>query len=161
MEDIGKAVVTYCRERLLQEYLPKIKNCCDQISDEEIWWRTHETDNSIGNLLLHLSGNVRQWIVAGVGGAADTRERRREFSERDRLPKAQLLDRLEATLKEADVVLAGLDMSRLLERRHIQVYDVTLLDAILHVVEHFSQHVGQIIYITKLRRGIDLKFYNL
>jgi len=160
-DEFAKQHIEFCRRKLLHEYLPGIQRCLSELSEDEVWWRAHETDNSIGNLLLHLSGNVRQWIISGVGGARDARERQKEFDERKHLSKAELLQKLENTLREADSVLEKLDLSKLLEIRHIQKYDVTFLEAISHVVEHFSGHVGQIIYITKLRKGVDLKFYNL
>jgi len=108
-----------------------------------------------------LCGNVRQWIISGVGGKEDVRNRPAEFSARGTLTKEDLRQRLEETLREADDTLAGFDVSRLLERRRVQGFDVTCLDAIFHAVEHFSGHTGQIVYITKLRTGRDLKFYNL
>jgi uncharacterized damage-inducible protein DinB len=146
---------------MLKEYLPRIQQCLATLSEDDVWWRAHETDNSIGNLILHLSGNVRQWIVAGLGGEPDKRDRPAEFSERSHIPKELLLKRFEAALNDADRVLQDFDVSRLLEVRHIQRDDTTCLDAISHVVEHVAQHLGQIIYITKLRTGKDLKFYNL
>jgi len=158
---VGSEYLTYCRKRMLKEYFPRIQQCLETLSEEDVWWRAHETDNSIGNLILHLTGNVRQWIVAGLGGSPDKRDRPAEFSERGHIPKNLLLKRFEAALNEADSVLEKFDVSRLLEVRHIQKYDTTCLDAISHVVEHVSQHMGQIIYITKLRTGKDLKFYNL
>ena len=160
-DDLGKEFIRYARKKFLEEYYPRIERCVNELSDEDIWWRAHESDNSIGNLMLHLSGNVRQWIVTGVGGATDVRNRPQEFAERMHLPKGELLEKLHATLVEADRVLERLDRSVLLEVRHIQQYDVTVLEAIFHVVEHFSGHTSQIIYITKLRKGVDLKFYNL
>jgi uncharacterized damage-inducible protein DinB len=159
--EIGTKYVEYCRRRLLMEYWPRIRRCVQELSEEDVWWRAHETNNSVGNLLLHLSGNVRQWIVSGIGGKPDERDRQQEFAQREGIPKADLLRRLERTLREADEALAGFDVGRLLEVRHIQKYDVTCLDALSHVVEHFGQHLGQIIYITKLRTGRDLKFYDL
>lgn len=158
---IGQHYISYCRRRLLKEYLPRIQRCVEELAEEDVWWRAHETDNSIGNLLLHLSGNIRQWIISGVGGVPDNRNRGQEFAERTHIPKAELLKKFESTLQEADRVLDQFDAAKLLEVRHIQKYDVTCLDAISHVVEHVAQHLGQIIYITKLRKGIDLKFYNL
>ena len=119
-DDVGKSYVECCRRRLLEEYLPKIRRCMDELSEEDLWWRAHETDNSIGNMLLHLSGNVRQWIISGIGGVKDTRERQKEFAERNRLPKAELLTRLESTLLEADKVLERFDTSKLMEIRRIQ-----------------------------------------
>jgi uncharacterized damage-inducible protein DinB len=158
---VGKEFISVARRKLLQEYYPRLERCVAELNDDDIWWRAHETNNSIGNLLLHLSGNVRQWIVAGLGGAPDVRNRPQEFSERMPIPKEKLLNRLYAVLCEADRVLERFDHSTLLEVRRIQNYDVTCLEAIFHVVEHFSGHVGQIIYITKLRKGVDLQFYDL
>ncbi|MBM4161520.1 MAG: DUF1572 domain-containing protein [Ignavibacteria bacterium] len=160
-QEIGQHYIMYCRRRLLKEYLPRIQRCLNELSEEDVWWRAHETNNSVGNLLLHLSGNVRQWIVSGAGGAADTRNRTLEFAERRQIPKSELLEMLESALQEADRLLGEFDHAKLLEVRHIQKYDVTCLDAISHVVEHFAQHLGQIIYITKLRTGKDLKFFDL
>jgi len=158
---VGAEYIAYCRRRLTEEYLRKIERCLDALSEDDVWWRQHETDNSIGNLLMHLAGNVRQWIVTGLGGSADIRERQHEFSERNRLPKRLLLERLKDALRQADTVLGRIDAGKLLEMRHIQKYDVTSLDAVSHVVEHFAGHLGQIIYITKLRTGRDLKIYDL
>jgi len=160
-QDAGKEYVAYCRRRLLKEYLPKIQKCFEELSDEDIWWRVHDTDNSIGNIILHLCGNIRQWIISGIGGAPDLRNRPSEFSERRQIPKKELLQKLEQTLLEADRVLNELDADKFLEVRHFQKWDHTCLDAISHVVEHVAQHMGQIIYITKLRTAKDLKFFNL
>jgi uncharacterized damage-inducible protein DinB len=158
--EVSQRFIEYSRE-FLKEYVAKIEKSLELLSDEDIWWRPHESDNSVGNLLLHLSGNVRQWIISGVGGAKDTRERQKEFNERRQISKKELLEKLRTTVEEADHVLAGFDVTKLLDVKHIQNYDVTCMYAIAHVVEHFSGHAGQIIYITKLRKGVDLKFYNL
>ncbi len=159
--DLGVVYLAYCRRRLSEEYLPRILRCLDELTDEDIWWRAHENGNSVGNLVLHLAGNVGQWINSGLGGTPDKRDRKGEFSERGPVPRKELVERIVTTLRTADATLARFDTSRLLEKRHIQVYEVTCLDAVSHVVEHFAQHLGQIIYITKLRKGVDLKFYDL
>jgi len=158
---VATACIAYSRDRLLKEYFPKIKRCVEELSEDDIWWRAHETDNSIGNLILHLSGNIRQWIISGIGGAHDVRNRPKEFAEWSHISKHELLKMFEETLQEADQVLQQFDVSKILEVRHIQWGDVTCLEAISHVVEHVAQHMGQIIYITKLRKGVDLKFYDL
>lgn len=158
---IGRSYIAYCRRRLTSEYLPRIQACVHELTDEDIWWRAHDTNNSIGNLLLHLNGNMRQWIIAGLGGAEDRRDRAFEFAQREQIPRDELMGLFSSTIQEVDAVLASFDPSRLLDVRHIQVYDVTCLDALSHVVEHVAQHTGQIIYITKLRRGIDLHFFRL
>ncbi len=160
-DDFGRLYLSYCRRRLSGEYLPRILRCLDELTDDDIWWRSHENGNSVGNLVLHLSGNVRQWIVSGLGGAADARDRKSEFSERGPVPREELIGRLVSTLRDADDALARFDPAKLSETLRIQIYDVSCLDAMSHVVEHFAQHLGQIIYITKLRKGVDLKFYDL
>lgn len=149
------------RFHLMQQYLPWLRACLEKLSEEEIWWRPNEKSNSVGNLILHLCGNVRQWIIHGVGGAPDTRDRPAEFSERKPIPKARLLAQLEATLAEADLTLQQVAVEDLPQPRVIQGFDQTVLSAIFHVVEHFSYHTGQIIYLTKLRTGEDLKFWNV
>jgi uncharacterized damage-inducible protein DinB len=160
--DLGREYIAYCRRRLVSEYLPRIERCMNELTDDDAWWRAHESDNSIANLLLHLNGNVRQWIVNGFGDSKDdTRNRPREFSERTRIAKNALVENLRKTVEEADSVLKKFSAERLLDTVHIQEYDVTYLDALSHVVEHFAQHLGQIIYVTKLRTGKDLKFYDL
>ena len=158
---VGSEFISYSRLRLLKEYLPRVQACINTLSEEDVWWRHQETDNSVGNLILHLTGNIGQWILAGLGGESVTRNRPLEFSERGPLPKADLLRRFEGVLTEADRVLAEFDPSKLLEVRHFQKWDVTCLYAISHVVEHVAQHMGQIIYITKLRTSQDLKFFKV
>jgi uncharacterized damage-inducible protein DinB len=160
-QDIGKAFLDNCRLHLREDFRPRLLRCLNELSEQDIWWRAHETNNSVGNLVLHLCGNVRQWIIAGIGGEMDSREREKEFSERNPLPKHELIRRLEETLQEADKTLLQFDPSHLLEVRRFQKWEHTCLYAILHVVEHFSHHLGQIIYITKLRTAKDLKFYDL
>ncbi len=161
MNEIGRTFIASSRAYFAADYLPKIERCLDLLTDEQIWWRANPQSNSIGNLLLHLSGNVRQWIVCSLGGASDQRDRDSEFAERSIIPRDELLARLKQTLSEADATLAKFDPDKLLERRVIQGLDVTALEAIFHVVEHFSMHVGQILYITKQLTAHDLHFYDL
>lgn len=142
------------------EYLPKMERCLERLSDSEIWWRPNDESNSIGNLLLHLEGNARQWILSGIGGATDSRVRDSEFEERRELPREELLGKLRATLAEIDEVLAALEPGSLLETRRIQGLDVNVLHAIFHVVEHFAMHTGQVIHITKMLKSDNLGFYN-
>ena len=130
------------------------------MTDEQIWWRANEESNSIGNLVLHLCGNARQWIVSGVGGEADHRHRDAEFAQRELVPRDQLTSLLHSTLNDVARVLRALDPATLLERRSIQGSDVDVLEAIFHVTEHFSMHTGQIILLTKLLTARDLHFYD-
>jgi uncharacterized damage-inducible protein DinB len=143
----------------LDQLLSRIRDCVNKLEPDEIWARGHENENAIGNLVLHLSGNVGQWIIAGVGGAPDTRERDTEFAARGGMETAELLGRLESAVKEAIVVIGRVTPERLTHRVVIQKYDLTVLEAIFHVVEHFAQHTGQIIFATKMLTGEDLGFY--
>jgi uncharacterized damage-inducible protein DinB len=154
---LGAEFIHTARLHLMGEYLPKFHACLDQLSDDDVWWRTHETDNSVGNLMLHLCGNMRQWILSGIGGQEFTRDRDKEFSERRRIPREELLGMFEKTVQEVDAVLDSFDPLKLIEVRHFQKWDYTCLYAISHVVEHVAMHLGQIIYITKLNKGVDLK----
>lgn len=160
MPDVSQIFIDRSRQFLTSSYLPRIERCLEKLSDEEIWWRANTDSNSIGNLILHLTGNVRQWIISGLGGARDQRQRQQEFDERGPLPRQELLTQLKATVEEADRVLAGVDPASLLERRHIQGHDVSVMEAVYHVVEHFSMHTGQIILLTKMRKG-DVAFYDV
>jgi len=142
--------------RSFEKYLSRIVHCLDELSEENIWWRPNEASNSAGNLVLHLSGNVRQWIVSGLGGAPDARKRDLEFSERGPVPRRELIARSRKTINEARRVLGQLTPEKLLRNYTIQGFHVTGLEAVAHVYEHFSNHVGQIIYITKMKQGKDL-----
>jgi uncharacterized damage-inducible protein DinB len=158
--EVAEAFIAQARSLLTGDYLPKIERCLERLTDAETWWRASEESNSVGNLILHLSGNARQWIVSGLGGARDERVRQAEFDERAPLPRRELLARLKETLVEVDAVLASLDATRLLERRAIQGLEVTALEAVFHVVEHFSMHTGQIILLAKMLGRADLRFYD-
>jgi len=143
----------------LEQLWSRIRDCLAKLSTDEIWARGHENENAIGNLVLHLNGNVRQWIISGVGGAPDSRVRDAEFAARGGVEIAELRDRLDATVREAIAVIGKVTPQRITERLTIQKYEVTVLEAIYHVVEHFGQHTGQIIFVTKMLTGEDLGFY--
>ena len=146
---------------LREDYQPKLLHCLEAMSDDDLWWRPNEASNSAGNLVLHLCGNVRQWIVSSIGGVEFKRDRDAEFAARGPVPKTQLVASLTQVLREVDKVLAGLQTERLTQRLKIQKYEASTLQAVYHVVEHFSYHLGQILYIYKLRTGEDPRFYQL
>jgi uncharacterized damage-inducible protein DinB len=149
------------RHSLRRQNLPRIIRCLETLSPEQIWWRPHRSSNSIGNLVLHLAGNVRQWIISGLGSQPDCRERDKEFEELGPIPTRKLARHLQKTVAEACGVLAR-SSTRDLEREFpIQGFRVTGLSAIAHVTEHFAYHTGQIIYATKLLTGADLGFTRL
>ncbi len=145
---------------LESDFLPRIERAVQSLSEEQLWWRPNASSNSIANLILHLSGNVRQWILSGVAGEPDTRERDKEFAARGGTGKAGILAELRSTVKAAAAAIRSLDPGTLSARRIIQGNDVTVLEAVYHVVEHFSMHTGQILYITKLLTDKDLRMYD-
>src|SRR5580700_10387318 len=149
------------QDMLAKQSLPRIVKCLQRLSEEEIWWRPNPASNSAGNIVLHLCGNVRQWIISGLGGAADTRQRDREFAERGPISRQALVTQLRRTVRDACRVLGKLSDDSLDRKYEIQGYLVTGLDAAFHVTEHFGYHTGQIIYITKLKRAQDLRFTRL
>ncbi len=157
--EFGEALLRETRRRLFDESLPRIRRCLAELSPAELWQRPNEGSNSVGNLVLHLAGNVRQWIASGLGGAPDRRERSREFAERGPIPAAELLARLEAALAEAGAALDRADPERLLDPRRVQGFEETGLSILVHVVEHFSYHTGQIAWAVKAWKGVDLGFY--
>ncbi len=156
---IGEALIAECRRRLYDESLPRIRKCLAQLSVEEIWARPNAETVSAGNLVLHLAGNVRQYIVATLGGVPDVRERSQEFSQTGLLPTVELLARLEESLAEASRVLDRVDATRLLDTHRVQGFVESGLSILVHVVEHFSYHTGQIAYIVKSKKNVDLGFY--
>jgi uncharacterized damage-inducible protein DinB len=145
--------------RKLQQLTSRISDCLGRLSDDQVWSREGQSQNAVGNLALHLSGNVRQWIVAAIGGFPDVRNRDREFAAREGPSGAALAERLQMTVEEAVQALRRMPASRLKDSLRIQDYEATVLEAIYHVVEHFSQHAGQIMYATKLLTGQDLGYY--
>lgn len=160
MNDIGRAFIAQSQYHLAKDFMPKIERSVAVLSDARIWSRANEQSNSIGNLLLHLSGNVRQWILCGLGGDKDRRDRDSEFAQRAAIPRAELVDRLKRTVDEAVVVLGRLNPDALLAKHQIQGLEVSALEAVLHVVEHFSMHTGQIILMAKIYAQVDLGFYD-
>jgi uncharacterized damage-inducible protein DinB len=162
------AFLRQARFALGEEFFVKISRAIDPLSDPQVWQRPNEESNSIGNLMLHLAGNARQWIVVGIGGATDVRDRPREFAERNMIGKAELLALLRTTIEEADAVLAGIERElaaassdeALRRVRAPQGFDQTVLDAICHVVQHFSYHTGQIVFIAKMLAAGQIRFYD-
>lgn len=145
---------------LREEFLPRIERATRRLVDDDLWWRPNQSSTSAGNLLLHLEGNVRQWILSGLARRPDARMRQSEFDAKGEHDAEGLLSNLRSTVEEACEVIQSLDEPALLARHDIQVFEgVSALAAVLHVVEHFSWHTGQIAWIAKLRSGEDLGYY--
>jgi Protein of unknown function (DUF1572) len=143
----------------LAENLSRIETCVAKLAPDVLWARDSENENAVGNLVLHLDGNVRQWILSGVGGAPERRDRAAEFAARSGPAGPALIANLRSTVTDAIGVVRALPHARLNEAVTIQGYDTTVLAAIFHVVEHFSGHTYQIILLTKHATQEDLGFY--
>jgi uncharacterized damage-inducible protein DinB len=147
----------------LKQHCDRIEDCLGKLSYQQVWRRAGDHDNSIGNLVLHLCGNLNQWIGAGVADRPDTRDRDAEFAARGGQQPAELAQNLNAAVSSAIAIIRELTAEQLAESRCIQHYNVTVLEAVYHVVEHvvehFAQHTGQIIFAAKLLTGADLGYY--
>jgi len=155
----GRLFLNYSLEKM-EQMRKQIRECVQGLKEEQIWDRSGDHANSIGNLLLHLSGNIRQWIGHGVGGLADIRERDKEFEARGGRSTAEVLGLFETTLAEATQILKAMPLTRLLERTKPQNRDVAVLEAIYQVTGHLMMHAGQIIFATKQITGKDLGFFS-
>ena len=157
--DLATLFIERSRHYLGTEYRTKIRLAVESMPAEALWWRANDQSNSVGNLLKHLAGNVRQWIVSGVGQRADVRDRAGEFAAREGADAATLLATLDAVLDETDEVLRGLTPADLSRTFVVQARDVNVAAAVYHVVEHFAMHSGQIILLAKMHAPGAIKFY--
>lgn len=136
----------------------KIQHCVAQLSEAQIWWRPDTRMNSVANLVLHLCGNLRQWILAGVGGAEDVRDRPAEFAARASGSADDLLCLLENTIAEARDVIEHVPVAELVRKRRIQGFEVSGVQAILHSVTHFRGHTQEIVHLTRTQLGDVYQF---
>jgi uncharacterized damage-inducible protein DinB len=156
---IAETFIARSRYWLVKEYPIKLGHCIYALPQAAIWSRANAGSNSIGNLIIHLAGNVTEWIIGGVGGKPFERNREEEFARQTGGSGADLLAGLETVLREADTVLAGLTEADLERSIMIQGRETTVLGAIYHVVEHFAMHTGQIILLTKIQSPGAIRFY--
>lgn len=143
----------------LEEALPRIVQCLNELTEAQIWQRPNDNSNSVGNLVMHLCGNVRQYIISNFGTQPDTRTRDVEFAMRDGYDRQQLIVKITDTIAESVKLIGGLSEADLMQVRSVQGFEQTGINSIIHVVEHFSYHTGQIAFWTKFLRDVDLKFY--
>lgn len=158
-QDITTALLIEVKHRLYDECLPRTQSCLDKLTDAQVWWRPNESSNSIGNLILHLNGNMRQWVLTGLAGKEDQRKRQQEFDERSQISKQQLWKTLNQTMQELIPVFDAVTPEDLLAKRAVQTFEETGMTILVHVTEHFSYHTGQIAWITKMLTAEDLGFY--
>jgi len=157
---VSQIFLEFSRQKLLQQYWPRLRTAVEPLTDEQVWWRPNDACNSIGNLILHLNGNVGQWLVASFNHVEDHRERPAEFNQREGMTAEELLDKLGATMDRASEVLARLTPEDLVARFEVQGYEERSgLELVYLVVEHFGMHYGQILYLVKTISAEDLGFY--
>lgn len=158
-QQIHDLLIAEFRRRLFDEGVIRIKKSLRLMREEQIWHRPNDNSNSAGNLVLHLCGNVRQWIVSGLGKADDVRTRQAEFDERGPVPTEKMLADLDAVMADVEKVLDDLRPEDLVADHWVQGYTESGLSILVHVVEHFSYHVGQITYIVKALNDLDVGYY--
>jgi len=158
-DDVARLLIAESKRRLLGESLPRLEKCLALLSEEEIWRRPNHETVSVGNLVLHLCGNLGQWLLSTFGGQPDRRERAAEFEEKGPIAKAELLARLRDTMRRTELVLDAVDSATLGQLRRVQGFQETGVAILVHVVEHFSYHVGQVSYVVKSRQAVDLDYY--
>ncbi len=153
-------LISETRRRIFDESIPRIRKCLDLMSEDEIWRKPNKHSNSVGNLVLHLCGNARQWIVSGLGKAKDTRKRQEEFDETGPIPKEELFQMLDALIMEIDKVLEKIRVSDLMGLHEVQGFEESGVSMLIHVIEHFSYHTGQITYYVKALKDVDTGYYS-
>jgi uncharacterized damage-inducible protein DinB len=144
----------------INENPPRISTCLDLLTEDQVWYRKNDTSNSIGNLILHLCGNIRQYSISTLAEATDTRNRPLEFSTEGGWSKDQLIKILTKTVDEATYIAQNLSEDRLSQSFHVQCFDLSGVGILIHVAEHFSYHTGQIAILTKFLVNKDLRFYD-
>jgi hypothetical protein len=137
----------------------RINHCLNQLDNADIWWTPQEPCNSIGIILQHVCGNLRQWVLAGVGGAPDTRNRPEEFEMKERTSKADVQQMVNKVFDDVLAALKNLAPESLIDQKRIQGFDASVLGAIYVAVTHLDIHGGQILYITRLRKGADYQVF--
>jgi uncharacterized damage-inducible protein DinB len=155
---LDRIFIDYSIQKLTQA-AGRVDRCLEKLSDEQIWARGNTSENAVGNLCLHLCGNVRQWVISGVGCAVDNRDRDAEFAAQGGVAIPALRKKVADAVEEGSAVIRSLTEYRLQEKIVVQNYELTVMEAVYHVVEHFSDHAGQIIFATKMLTGEDLGFY--
>ena len=143
----------------IDENTKKMEVCLSELEEADIWRRPNAHSNSVGNLILHLCGNIRQWVTSSLGNSEDSRQREKEFATDSGYTKLELKERLFSTIEEAKVIIKNMSLPEIVKKRKVQGYSYSGIHIILHVTEHYSYHTGQIIFWTKLLKNKDLGFY--
>lgn len=144
----------------MDESVRMLAICMEKVPDSMFWHREQSVLNSVGNLLLHLSGNIRQYIISGLGGAPDNRERDAEFEIAQQPGRAEVWTGFQKTVEEAQAVIREAHAADLLQKRSVQGFSFSGMGLAIHAVEHLSYHTGQIAYMAKAGTGQQLGFYD-
>jgi uncharacterized damage-inducible protein DinB len=154
-----RALTRIAEHHLLHEGMRRVDICLGTLDEDQVWYQPNQSCNSVGMTLTHLAGNIRQYVISGLGHQPDTRVRDREFQSQTRLPKSQLRQKLLETIEEAVTVLNGLEPESIRGPYHVQGFSLSAFEIILHVMEHFSYHIGQIAFLTKMLTDQQTGFY--
>lgn len=153
------SLVRIAERHFLEEGLRRIDICLGQLTDDQVWYRPNQSTNSVGIILTHLIGNITQYVISGLGNAPDLRMRDREFDDRRRPSKSELRQAIAVTLQDAVTTLRRLRPLDVRKEYRIQGFTLSFLEVVIHVMEHFSYHIGQIAYITKMVTDRQTGFY--
>jgi len=143
----------------LNENTPRIEKCLELLAEQEVWQKPNPHSNAVGNLIMHLCGNITQYIISCLGEKEDLRNRDYEFAMQGGFTKSELLQKLKQVIQEAKNIMVNLNQEKLLKVRVVQGFKLSGIGIIIHVVEHFSYHTGQISFYTKLLKNKDLGYY--
>lgn len=155
---LESTILHAARKRLLNDYPQQIRTCLDSLNDDEVWWRGNESSNAIGNLIVHLCGSNRYYLVSGIAGRELARDRDAEFAERTHIPRDELRNRYDMMVAECETVLGALspdDMA--VETDRTGKPGTTFAQILLHVTHHNAVHMGQIVYATKMLKEGSIK----
>jgi uncharacterized damage-inducible protein DinB len=143
----------------MEEITPRIEKCLAELTEAEVWQRPNPASNSVGNLVLHLCGNIAQYAISSLGNRPDLRDRDAEFAAKEGFSKAELLEKLTRTVREAVETIRHSSREELMRVRSVQGFQLSGIGIIVHVCEHYSYHTGQIAFWTKILKNKDLGFY--
>lgn len=152
-EDIAEVTLDALRVRITKVFPDQIRSCLDVLSDEEIWSRPNEDSNSVGNLVLHLSGSLDHYLNRALGSLQFKRDREAEFAERRHIPKKELRERFDRMMSEAEKTMAALKPERLADPSPEPRMNRIVVEDLIGIAVHIAAHAGQIVWITKMIRG--------